>query len=165
MFVYIQIFTNMKRVLFIIFSIIPFFVVGQESTTTQQIVSEVLKVISQDSLVFPNAPEQFNPKSAQNVFDWWVIIYSLVMPLGIWVFHRFFPSFTKKELVLKSTSIAITILLIIVFLKGASGVVISQAILAFLTKIAIYEKFYKSIGLDSKKPEGYKKENYAKQKV
>lgn len=125
--------------------------------TIEDVANEVIKVITSD----PEAggvvlPEKIDVSNTQNLFEWWMFLYSLIMPLGLWLFHRFWPSSNKSELIIKSTSVGIVVLLIIIFSKGVTIAVIGQAILAFLMKVLTYDKFYKPLGVVSPKTQDYK---------
>lgn len=138
--------------------------IAQDTLTTEQpppiedVVNEVIKVITNDSTAVISIPGAFDPSNPASVFEWWMFIFALLMPIGLWVLHKVWPSQTKKTLILKSTSIAIIVLLIIVYSNGASLLVIGQAVLAFIMKVFSYDKLLQPIGLDSPKPRNYQKE-------
>lgn len=122
----------------------------------EDVAQDVLQIIARDSNAIASLPGGgFDATDITSVFDWWVFLFSLIMPFGLWVFHRFFPSVTKKELILKSTSIAVIVLMIIVGLKGMTIAVIGQAVLAFIMKVVAYDKVLQPLGLDSPRSEDY----------
>jgi len=120
-----------------------------DSISFGEMVNQILAVITANPDAQISLPDKFDPSSTDNIFQWWMFIYALVMPLGLWIIHRFWPSTTKKDLILKSTSIGIVVLLIIVFSKGASMLIIGQAVIAFIMKAFTYDKVYAAIGLQS----------------
>lgn len=126
-----------------------------EQQPIEDVISEVIKTLTKDSTAVVQLPGVFDPTNQESIFEWWMFIFGLLMPIGLWFLHKVWPSQTKKTLILKSTSIAIIVLLIIVFSKGASILVIGQAILAFIMKVLSYDKFLQPMGLGSPKPRNY----------
>lgn len=120
----------------------------------EELVNQVIQAVT-DSQAEITLPGKFDPKNSQNIFDWWIFIYGLVAPIGMFVILKFWPSASKPELILKSTSIGIVVLLIIVFLKGGSIVVIGQAVLAFVFQAFSYDKLYNPLGLKSARTNAY----------
>ena len=128
------------------------------SIDLKDLANDVIKVIAKDSTLITQIPGGgFDTTNSKSIFEWWMFIFSLVMPLGLWVINKFFPSTKKKELILKSTSIAIVVLLIIVLSKGATILVIGQAVLAFIMEVLAYDKILQPLGLDTPAP--YKSAN------
>lgn len=122
----------------------------------EDVAQDVLQIIARDSNAIAVLPGGgFDATDITSIFDWWIFLFSLIMPFGLWVFHRFFPSVTKKELILKSTSVAVVVLMIIIGLKGMTLAVIGQAVLAFIMKVVAYDKVLQPLGLDSPKSQEY----------
>lgn len=129
------------------------FDIAEEDSTGvsfEELVNQVIQALTNSDAEI-QVPGKFDPRDSQNVFDWWIWVYGLLFPVGMWVISRFWPSASKPELILKSTSIGIIVLLMIVFLKGASFLVIGQAVLAFIFKTVTYKELYQPLGLSSAK--------------
>lgn len=123
------------------------------------IADEVLKVITQDTSVSIVIPSPLDPTNPNNIFEWWMFLYGLLMPIGLWLFHKLRPSSTKKELVIKSTTAAIIVIaLIIIGLgKGLTLPVLFQSVFAFVMQWINYEKVLKPLGLKSPREKTYDK--------
>ncbi len=109
--------------------------------------------------VLQNRPElNFDPANTESVFAWWIFIFAVIMPLITkYILQRWWPALEKDSLVIRASSMALVVILIIVFSQGASLAVIGQGVLAFVMKVLMYDKIYKPLGLGTVKPEGYKK--------
>lgn len=131
---------------------------AQDTVTVsfEELMNEVIQAITNSDAQI-TLPPAFNPNDVNNVMSWWWFIYGLVAPIGMFLILKFWPSASKPELILKSTSIGIVVLLIIIFSKGASIIVIGQAVLAFIFQAFTYDKLYNPLGLKSAKKEGYSK--------
>lgn len=116
---------------------------------------EVVKVITNDTTATISLPSPINPVDPASLFEWWIFLYGLLVPIGVYIFSRFFPASTKRDLIIKSTSIALIALLAIIFSKGVSITIIGQSFLAFVMQVITYDKIYKPLGMESKKTEDY----------
>jgi hypothetical protein len=123
-----------------------------------EIAKDVLEIISRDSAAIAQLPQGgFDATDRNSIWAWWTFIFALIMPFGTWVFNKFFPSVTKKELILKSTAIAVVVLMIIIGLKGMTIAVIGQAVLAFIMEVVAYDKILSPLGLSSPRADNYEK--------
>lgn len=132
--------------------------VAQQSDTVavsfEELVNQVIQAVT-DSEAEITLPGKFDPNNSGSVFSWWIFIYGLIAPIGMYIIMKFWPSATKSQLILKSTSIGIVVLLIIVFSKGASIVIIGQAVLAFIFQAFSYDKLYNPLGMKSARTPDY----------
>lgn len=121
---------------------------------------ETVKHLTQEGTLEFYTPDPIDVTSTQSLMDWWVFIYGLLAPLGIWIINRYFPRKKRKELIIQSTAIGILALVAIVFLiyHDLSLLIVGKAFLAFIMKAIMYDKVYKPAGLQSPKPEGYLRE-------
>lgn len=126
-----------------------------ESVAIEDIANEVIKVITQDSTSSIIYPTPLDPTNSGSLFEWWMFLYGLLMPLGSWIFNKFFPSSTKKELILKSTGVALIVLFVILFMKGFSLMTLGQSFIAFIFQVVTYDKGYKGVGASSPRKDTY----------
>jgi hypothetical protein len=106
------------------------------------------------SVIFPLPIDPLNPDS---LFAWWQFIYAFLTPVGIYIFNKYFPSNTQQELIIKSSSVAILVLIVIIFFKGFTLVTLGQAVLAFIMQVISYDKVMKPLGMESPKLKSYKR--------
>lgn len=124
----------------------------------EDVANDIIKVITDDTTAVITLPDPFIPTDPTSVFEWWMFIFALVTPIGLLIMNKFWPSSSKKGMIIKATSVGIIILMIIVYSKGATALIIGQAALALIMKVFTYEKIYKPLGFSSKKARGYIKE-------
>lgn len=98
------------------------------------------------------APITLEPTS---LVEWWQFIYALLTPLAVWLFGAIWPSSTKRELVTKATSVAIVILVVVLSFKGFTIATLSQAAIALIMQVFVYDKMYQPLGIDTAKRKSY----------
>lgn len=133
-------------------------VVAVDTITVKQVADEVLKVLTKNQgaeIIIPDSP--VTPANPAEIFEWWVFIYGLLMPIGFWILSKVWPSNNKKELTIKAVSIAVVVVLIIVMAKGFTTAQIMNAVVALIFQAFTYDKVMQPLGMESAKKPGYKK--------
>lgn len=133
-----------------------FVVVQEVENPTKEILTGLIQTLTGD----PNAeiilPGKFDANDPESVFEWWMFLYALGMPLVTWVISQIIPNNSRQELIARSTITAVVVLMIIIGMEGASALSIGQAALAFIFQSMAYDNGYKAIGLSSRRTENYK---------
>lgn len=133
-------------------------VVTIDTVTLKEVADEVLKVLTKNQgaeIIIPDSP--VTPANPAAIFEWWVFIYGLLMPIGFWILSKAWPSNNKKELTIKAVSIAVVVVLIIVMAKGFTTAQIMNAVVALIFQAFTYDKVMQPLGMESAKKAGYKK--------
>jgi hypothetical protein len=107
--------------------------------------------VNQTKIDLP-APITLEPTS---LMEWWSFLYALLTPIAIWLFGKFWPSSTKQALVTKATTVALVILIVVLTFKGFTFATLSQALIALLMQVFMYDKVYQPLGLNTAKKENY----------
>lgn len=110
-------------------------------------------IVASAQVIFPDL---IDPSNSGSVFAWWQFIYMILTPIGIYFFGKFFPSSSKSELIIKSTSIAVVVLLIILGVKGYTLMGIGQALVALIGQVFFYDKVLNPLGFNTEKTKSYK---------
>lgn len=85
------------------------------------------------------------------LLEWWTFWYGILTPIAIWIFGKFWPSSTKRELLTKAISLALVILVVIISIKGLNFATLSQSFMALIMQVFMYDKIYKPMGLETSK--------------
>lgn len=141
----------------ILFCLVSFQAIGQDTLEQApeitEVINETIKSVTGNENAEIKMPDTFDPTNPDSVFEWWMFIYGALMPIGLYVFHRFFPSVKKSELILKSIAAAIVVLIIVLASLGKGGniLTIGQGVIALMFNVFTYNNFYKSIGKSPRK--------------
>lgn len=101
-------------------------------------------------IIFAQAsPPILDPSNADSILGYWEFYYVIAMPLLNWLLSKMWPSATKKELILKTSSFAIVVLLVIIFNKGFTAAIVIKAVGAFIAQVFAYDKILNPAGLSS----------------
>ena len=111
-----------------------------QAFTITDVVNSVLRSLTMTPDVAINLPSSFG---LDTLASWWGIWLGFFMPLGLYLFHLFWPSSKKAHLVLKSTATALFVIAAIILIKGVSFPIIVNALIALLMKTWSYNGFWK----------------------
>ena len=129
--------------------------VAIDSPTIHDVVDNTVQILTDNPNAEVKIPETVNPTDTNSLIKWWWFIYGLLMPIGTFIFNRFFPSSKKRELIIKSTSVAILTLVVLLTWKGYAMLAVMQGVMGFVMQFFMYDKLYNPAGLKS-----FRKKNY-----
>jgi hypothetical protein len=120
---------------------------------------EVIKVLVDDKDAVIVLPDKIDITKVESLMNWWVWLTSLLSPILITIMNRFWPSSTKKELIIKSSSMGIILIWAIILIAGGgfnlTSVVFS--LVMFVVQVFSYDKILQPLGVNSVKPDNYKR--------
>jgi len=128
-----------------------------EETTVIDAVNETIQAAT-DSDAEIKPPPALDVTSAESLFSWWLWLTGIFSPLLLLIFHRLWPSVTKKELIIKSLIGGAVIIWAVILAAGGgfNWTSVIYAIIMFIVQYSTYNGIYKGFGLSSYKPENYK---------
>jgi len=132
-------------------------VVAVDSTqvyTINEVVNSVIRAITMNPDVSIQLP---GPFSLDTLDQWWGIWVGVLLPVGLWLFHLFWPSGKRRDLILKSTIMGLFVIVAIIYIKGVSFPVMLNALIAFILKTLSYQNWWKPLGLKSQRLPSYQK--------
>jgi len=115
---------------------------------------EVIEVLTGDEVTI-DVPPTFDPFNPAVVMEWWVFIYGLLSPIGLYLLFQFWPGLNRKDLIIKSISVGVIAITLVVVARGqgADFQTIASAVFALVLQTGSYRSMYKPLGLKSKKKE------------
>jgi hypothetical protein len=120
---------------------------------------QVLQVITGNKDAVIIMPDKLDISSLTSLMNWWVWLTTLLSPILLYLFNRFWPSFTKKELIIKSSSMGIIIIWAVILIAGGGFNITSviMSLVMFVVQVFSYDKVLQPLGLNSPKASSYRK--------
>jgi hypothetical protein len=120
---------------------------------------EVLQVITGNENAIIIMPEKLDITSLASLMQWWVWLTTLISPILLYFFNKFWPSVNKKELIIKSSSMGIIIIWAVILIAGGGFNITSviMSLVMFVVQVFTYDKILQPLGLNSPKSVGYRK--------
>lgn len=143
----------MKKIIFIfVLGFAVTFVYG-DTGTIQDAATATVQSLTNDTTAQIVIPPGLNPSSLDSLMQWWVWLGGILTPFLLLILNRFWPSYSKKELILKTSIGGLVIIWAIILLAGGGFNTISgvSALIMFIIKVLTYDKFINPIGLKSYK--------------
>lgn len=136
---------------------IPATVEDVDSISLEELANLLIRELTGEGNASIDLPAPFDPYNGSVVFEWWMLFVGLLTPIITYLAFRFFPAINNLDLYIRSASIAIICILIVIFMlkDGVNMGTIGQAIFAFVLQAVSYKSLWKGLGLQSKKSKAF----------
>lgn len=112
---------------------------------------ETVKNLTGNDDVSVITPPPLNPVSLESLTQWWVWLGGVLTPFLLLLLNKIWPSYSKKELILKSTIAGAVIIwaIILSFGGGFNKISLASALVMFIVKVITYDKVLNPLGIAS----------------